>query len=138
MLTSYEDAKKPGAIDVLVSGNVARRTIATEPVRWVAIDGRPDDLETNPPVDLVPQISVSWMANFRWLGFGEMAEEDAQRLRALVGKTHEQGRRLRFWATPDYPPFWSKLLEFGVDVIGTDNPERLAAFLRDQPTSGRK
>ncbi|MCX7800221.1 MAG: hypothetical protein N2109_07765 [Fimbriimonadales bacterium] len=138
MLARYEDAKRPGAVEVLVSGNVARRTIAAEPVRHVAIDGRPDDLETNPPVDLVPQISASWIANFRWLGLDEMGDEDAQRLRDLAARTHEQGRRLRFWATPDYPPFWAKLREFGVDVIGTDNPERLAAFLRAQPASGRR
>lgn len=138
MLATYDDTKHAGAVEVLVSGNVARRTIAAEPLRLVAIDGRPDDLETNPPVDLVPQISASWLANFRWLGLDEMAEEDAERLRALVATTHAQGRRLRFWATPDYPPFWAKLREFGVDVIGTDNPERLATFLRGQPTSGRR
>ncbi|MFN3684186.1 MAG: phosphatidylinositol-specific phospholipase C/glycerophosphodiester phosphodiesterase family protein [Fimbriimonadaceae bacterium] len=136
MLAKYDDAKRPGAVEVLLSGNVARRTVAGEPLRVVAIDGRPDDLDANPPVDLVPWISASWIANFRWLGFGEMPEEDAKRLKDLVERTHAQGRRLRFWATPDFPPFWTKLREAGVDVIGTDNPERLAAFLRGQPTSG--
>ncbi len=138
MLARYDDAKRPGAVEVLLSGNVPRATVAREPVRLVAIDGRPEDLDSNPPVDLVPWISVSWLANFRWLGFGEMSAEDAEKLKNLVQRTHSQGRRLRFWATPDYPPFWQKLREAGVDILGTDNPERLASFLRDQPTSGPK
>lgn len=133
MLTSYDDATHKGAVQVILSGNVPRNRVASEPIRWVAVDGRPDDFEANPPADLVPWVSTSWLGNFKWLGIGEMSSEDKARLDEWVGKAHAQGRKLRFWATPDAPVFWTELRKAGVDVIGTDNPDRLAKFLRDTP-----
>ncbi|NEE38088.1 hypothetical protein G3M53_73410, partial [Streptomyces sp. SID7982] len=61
------------------------------------------------------------------------AERD--RLRTLVTTAHREGRRIRFWATPDVAgperdAVWSELLAAGVDHLNTDDLAGLERFLR--------
>jgi hypothetical protein len=51
----------------------------------------------------------------------------------LVAQAHAQGRRLRFWATPDKPEVWQVLRAEGVDLIGTDHLAGLRDFLLAPP-----
>ena len=70
-----------------------------------------------------------------WNGLeGPMPGPERQKLRAIVAAAHKQGRRVRFWATPDQPSpareaLWSELLAAGVDLINTDDLPGLRAFL---------
>jgi glycerophosphoryl diester phosphodiesterase len=54
-------------------------------------------------------------------------ERDA--LRQWVARAHAQGRKVRFWNTPDRAEAWRILTEAGVDVIGTDDLSGLQEFL---------
>ncbi|WP_425499956.1 phosphatidylinositol-specific phospholipase C/glycerophosphodiester phosphodiesterase family protein [Fontisphaera persica] len=130
MLTHFTPTSTvPGAVTVILSGNRPTARVAAEPWRWVAIDGRLADLERNPSPHLMPLISDNWILHFRWRGTGDMPEEERQKLRELVQRTHQQGRRLRFWATPDNPPMWAALQAAGVDLLNTDDLGGLRAFL---------
>jgi hypothetical protein len=62
-----------------------------------------------------------------------MPPDDRTRLHDLVAKAHAQGRRIRFWATPDRPEVWRELLEADVDLINADDLEGLERFLSDEP-----
>jgi len=106
--------------------------VQSETERLCAIDGRLNDLESPPPRTLVPLISESWSAAFRWDGQGEFPQAERDKLTSLVQRTHAQNRRLRFWATPDRPAAWQVLLEAGVDLINTDRLNELRAFLSSQ------
>lgn len=133
MLTEFREGQIiPRAVTVVISGARPIETMAAEEVRWAAVDGRPPDLETNPPVALVPLVSQSWGAMFRWRGSGPMPEDERAKLHAFVNKAHEQGRRVRFWATPEREAFWEELNAAGVDLINTDQLAKLRAFLEQQ------
>jgi len=121
------------ALTVILSGSRAAGLVAAEPVRFVALDGRLPDLETDPSASLYPLISDNWAQYFSWRGRGPFPDDQAERLRRWVRLAHEQGRRLRFWSAPDSPAGWRELQRAGVDVIGTDNLAGLAAFLRPSP-----
>jgi glycerophosphoryl diester phosphodiesterase len=95
----------------------------------VAIDGRLADLDREASQELLPLISESWTDHFKWRGRGPMPAAERERLQELVEQVHKQGRRLRFWATPDNPAVWKELQAAGVDVIGADNLEALQKFL---------
>ena len=58
-----------------------------------------------------------------------MPEEERGKLRGIVEKVHAQGRRVRFWATPEDPTVWAELVAAEVDHIGTDELDRLRTFL---------
>lgn len=119
------------ALTVILSGNRPVELVAAEPLRYLALDGRLTDLDRNPPASLFPLISDNWRQHFTWRGRGDFPSDEAARLRHWVNQVHQQGRRLRFWGTPDSPSGWRELEQAGVDVIGTDDLAGLAAFFRE-------
>jgi lysophospholipase L1-like esterase len=124
------------AVTVVVTGTISdsnakatRDVIAAQDVRYVGIDGRPRDLDSNLPSHLMPWISERWGAIFRWRGEGQMPQEEWSKLQDYVVKAHEHGRLVRFWATPENPDFWQRLLFANVDLINTDQLAELHRFL---------
>jgi hypothetical protein len=96
------------------------------------MDGRLPDLEGSAPATLIPLVSHNWLLSFPWTGAGEMPEALKSKLRETVAKAHGQGRKLRFWATPDAPALWDELLGVGVDFIGSDDLDALEGYLRER------
>ncbi len=123
---------KPGAITVVISGAIPRAEIAASAERLAAVDGRPADLETNPPASLVPLISDNWKNLFQWDGRGEMPADQREKLRALADRCHRQGRKLRLWNAPDNAAAWREQFDAGVDYLNTDLPAALHAFLQQR------
>lgn len=137
MLTTFEaGSNKPGAVTVIVSGNRAPQDLLAQPVRYAAIDGRKDDLEVNTPAALVPLVSENWRKIFTWDWQGEMPAAERTGLKQWVERAHGQGRKVRFWNTPDRADAWRILLEAGVDIIGTDDLGGLQRFLLGARESG--
>jgi glycerophosphoryl diester phosphodiesterase len=130
MLTSFQaGGSKTGAVTVIVSGNRAPKDLLAQPVRYAAIDGRKDDLELNTSASLVPLVSENWKKIFTWDWQGEMPARERVALQQWVQRAHAQGRKVRFWNTPDRAEAWRILLEAGVDIIGTDDLDGLQRFL---------
>jgi hypothetical protein len=129
-----DDRFEAKAVIVVVSGNCDRAAISAQKVRRAAIDGRPPDLDSSAPPDLIPWVSARWGSLFRWKGEGPMPEAERVKLREFVGKAHKHGRLVRFWATPENPVVWRELLEAGVDLINTDRLAELRRFLLARPT----
>lgn len=117
------------AVTVVISGNRAEETIRKQPLRYAGIDGRTADLEEEEPAHVMPWISANWTEQFRWRGDGPMPEAERTKLREYVAKAHEHGRIVRFWATPENEAVWKELLAADVDLIGTDDLDRLRQFL---------
>jgi hypothetical protein len=126
LLTTYEDGRRQErAITVILSGNRAIDIVTSDKQRLVAIDGRPENLDANPPADLFPWISANWTLLFKAQPDGSLASHERDRLQAFVARAHEQRRKVRFWATPENERLWSELRQAGVDFVNTD---RLAAL----------
>src|SRR5690606_12813190 len=107
MLTAVNDGVvTPGPVLVVLSGGYPFETIAAETSRLVAIDGRPGHLGKGYPVHLIPLISDNWHNHFRWIGGSPMPDAMRDRLHDLVKRAHDEGRMVRFWATPDSPTIW--------------------------------
>ena len=134
MLTVFRNGGvQTNAITVIISGNRAPKTMAAESVRYAAVDGRMEDLESNAPGSLIPLVSDNWTKVFKWRWNGVMPEEARRRLGKIVTKAHAQGRKVRFWATPDKPEVWAALFDAGVDLINTGDLAGLQKFLLSQP-----
>lgn len=130
ILTTFSsESRIPKAVIAIVSGNRAQAVMASEATRYAAMDGRLMDLNSNTSTNLIPLISDSWANNFTWRGEGSISSEERQKLRQFVNAAHAQGRRIRFYATPDNIPMWRELLTADVDLINTDNLAGLQQFL---------
>ncbi|MCP5520303.1 MAG: hypothetical protein H7A46_01990 [Verrucomicrobiales bacterium] len=133
MLTEFSDQGiRTNAVTVVLSGNSPRALVAAEPTRLAGIDGRLPDLSANPPATLVPWISESWSSQFQWRGNGPLSESDREKLERIVRQAHAQGRKVRFWATPDFPGAWEILRDAKVDLINTDRLADLRRFLLER------
>jgi hypothetical protein len=127
--TFSPDNTETRALTVIVSGNRPRKTMAEEPIRYAALDGRLDDLNAGESKHFIPLISDNWSQLFKWRGLGPFPADEQTRLQQIVEKAHRQGRRVRFWAAPDQALGWRALLEAKVDLINTDNLTGLKDFL---------
>jgi hypothetical protein len=133
MLSAYRDGTfLTNAITVVVSGNRAPNTMGAESLRYAFVDGRMADLDGAGSRSLIPLISDNWNQVFKWRWIGPMPDEERQKLKQIVEKTHAQGRILRFWATPDRPEAWKILFDAGVDLINTDDLAGLRRFLLER------
>ncbi|MEV7236878.1 phosphatidylinositol-specific phospholipase C/glycerophosphodiester phosphodiesterase family protein [Streptomyces sp. NPDC051020] len=144
MLTSYHDGRvRAGAVTPVISGDRAARVpMETQRTRLAFYDGRLDDIGTAATASFVPLISSNWTQSFSWLGTGAFPTAERDRLRALVTAAHREGRRVRFWATPDVAgperdAVWSELLAAGVDHLNTDDLAGLELFLRAKDGGAR-
>src|SRR6266852_3845830 len=63
---------------------------------------------------------------------------DRNRLRALVDAVHRLGRRLRLYHLPEAEGVWSEALDAGVDLLSTDELQRLEQFLEARPLDGAR
>ena len=130
ILTTFPgDAKQTNAVMAIITGNRSREMFAGESVRYAALDGDLADLDSTAPATLVPWISSNWAASFKWRGVGAIPEAEKAKVKEIVAKAHEHGRRVRFWGSPDKPVFWSEMLADGVDLINTDDLAGAQKFL---------
>jgi glycerophosphoryl diester phosphodiesterase len=139
MLTTFRTAGAvEGAVTVIISGNRAPQDMLTQSIRYAAMDGRKEDLESNSSSSLVPLVSENWKKIFTWNWEGEMPAGQRTALAEWVSRAHTQGRKVRFWNTPDREDAWRILVEAGVDVLGTDDLDGLSRFLRSRTESGSR
>jgi hypothetical protein len=130
ILSVRRDGKfEPNAVTIVLSGNRAQQTIAKQSVRYVGIDGRPEDLSSDEPAHLRPWISASWSSQFQWKGDGAMPDAERKKLAAFVEQAHAHHRLVRFWATPEKEAVWRELAAAKVDLINTDDLKGLRKFL---------
>ncbi|MCP2259506.1 Glycerophosphoryl diester phosphodiesterase family protein [Streptoalloteichus tenebrarius] len=135
LFTRYVNGEvRRGPVTIVLSGRQPRDAVAGQADRFAFLDGRPGDLGSGVPATLVPLVSADWTTLFGWRGQGPMPEGERAALREHVRKAHAEGRRVRFWATPDAPgadreAVWRELRAAGVDHLGSDDLDGLAAFL---------
>ncbi len=130
MLSTFRDDKKQGnAVLAIITGNRSKNMFSGETLRYAALDGELEDLNSGLPATLIPWISSSWARSFAWRGLGALPENERLKIKGIVAKAHNQGRRVRFWGAPDTPAFWRELLENDVDLINTDDLEGAQKFL---------
>lgn len=121
------------AITVVVSGDRPIPQIIASNPRFVGFDGRLGDLDSEHPASLMPLVSDNWTLHFKYRGSGDFNQVERSKLKDIITKAHDKGRRVRFWATPESQPIWTELLAARVDLIGTDRLSQLADFLRNAP-----
>ena len=119
-----------GPVEVILSGSRPTRAVRALTDRPVFIDGRISDLERGIPTQLMPLVSASMQPTLGTFGLTGLDEEARTRLATVTDRTHEEGRRLRFWGHVESRSVWKALVDARVDHIGTDLPRSLAPWLR--------
>jgi hypothetical protein len=124
--------EKPGPVRVVISGDRDIPAILGDAAGLAGVDGRFSDLPSELPAWRMPLISSDWKSHFAWRGVGPMPADEQADLRALTARAHKEGRLVRFWGSPDLPQSWAAQAAAGVDLINTDRPANLRAWLDAQ------
>jgi len=112
-----------------------------DPSRWknypafIHFDGRPDIIYTKEQLDRVSMISTSFQAYSKWNGKGVIVKVEYERLNRLIQQVHAKGKKIRFWATPDFVNAWITLMKMNVDILGTDDVLALSSFIKKLPSN---
>lgn len=137
ILTSYENGVLiPRQVTIVLSGSKPYESIRRENNRLAFID---EDLKTiarsNNPSSTCPIASCHYSSMLSWNGIGPMPASQRNKLRGYVTLAHQQGKKVRLWASPEKENVWQELLQCGVDLINTDQLVLLKQFLlaRYQP-----
>jgi glycerophosphoryl diester phosphodiesterase family protein len=130
LLTRYENGKIiNGAVTIILSGNKPYRTLPGEELRYAFIDQNLFTLDQ--PLKDVAFImaSTKYSRILKWQGKGNIPYKEKQKLTLLVKQAHSQGKIVRLWASPERSNVWKELLDCGVDLINTDELQKLNTFL---------
>lgn len=135
-LSAYPDVfGEKGPVNVVVSGNVpSPDQFATYPL-WIQFDGRPDVTYTPEQLTHVGLISQDFSRYTRWNGKGLIVKKERTKIQEVIRQVHQQGKKIRFWATPDNINTWKTLMNLGVDYINTDQIAPLGEFLSRRQTA---
>lgn len=123
---------EPGAVTVFLSGNRPVKQVLQASSRLVSIDGRPDDLGQGYSAEFMPVISQHYRAIIDWDGQEPLSGKQRRALEKLTKKAHQEGKKVRLWATPENQLVWRTLLDAGVDLINTDQLAELQRFLNQR------
>lgn len=138
IITTYSGDKIiQRAVRIIMSGKRPWDIIVQDKSRCVCLGGNIKRLESDVSASVMPLISERWHQYFTWDGNGQMPSDEYSLLVNIVSRTHEKGRKVRFWQTPDRSgsqrlAVWQMLRKAGVDLINTDDLDGLADFLKTQ------
>lgn len=118
-----------GPVTLFISGERPYTEILNGSGSLAGLDGRPNDLQRGIPREKMPVVSTSFKSLGYWNGNGEIPMDIRIKIRQMAESAHEEGKKFRLWAIPDNPEAWQVMLDSGVDLINTDQLEKLKDFL---------
>ncbi len=134
MFTIFTDEEiKPGPVTVILTGDAESKTAYVEQfkVRRVCRDSNYYK-ENDPKADHRWRwYALNWSNYIDWNGQSAFNEKEREKLIAIVNGIHAKGKKVRFYATPETEAYWDLALNVGVDLINTDQLERLNRFLAE-------
>jgi hypothetical protein len=126
-----KDEKIHGPIQVLLTGGPPIDLILDEEDRYFYVDGAVEQWSMDYPVSLMPRASTNYRNYFSWYGKGEMSSSEEEKLKELIQKAHDAGRKVRFWGCPNKNEVWKKLMDEGANWINVDDLKGFNEFYRN-------
>ena len=94
-------------------------------------DGRKEIIYSKKELKRIAFVSASFLDFGKfWMGKTPIPDETFNKIHLFVKEMHGKGKKVRLWATPNTVLGYETLQKLQVDIIGTDNLELLANFLK--------
>jgi hypothetical protein len=99
--------------------------------RYLFLDGRIKDLDTEQDSVLIPLVSFDWrVMKIRHL----LRRNGDEFIEGMTNLAHSQGKRMRVWGVPNTERSWVDMLRKNVDWLSVDNHERFSKFAKNEGT----
>lgn len=127
----FDPSVNPNAVQIILSGNIPPVSAWSDFDKMFFFDGRPDSTYPAAVKQRIALVSNDFHLYSKWNGKGTFLPAELEKVKEVVAKVHQQGFPFRFWGAPSARTCYYKLMDLGVDVIGTDYPEDLADVLKN-------
>ncbi len=118
----------PFAVKVVISGNTPSPDTFSKYPDFISFDGNLEVKYTQPELKRIAFFSDDLAKYTSWNGKGGIKEPELKKIVEKINAAHKLNKPIRFWSTPDGVTAWNTLHNIGVDIIGTDEPTKCAAF----------
>lgn len=130
VLQKYSELITCSSLQFMISGNVPAPDTWDKYPGFIYFDGRPGIAYTSGQLKRVSMISTNFQSHVKWDGRAALPDDDKKKILGLINDVHAKGKKIRFWATPDFENAWKELMSLNVDVIVTDDVAALANYLK--------
>ena len=130
ILKKYPQLLSCPTLQVTVSGNMPAPSRWKDYPDFIHFDGRPGIAYDDDQLARISMISSSFKDYSQWNGKGTLSRSDKEKLVSIIDAVHARGKKIRFWATPDFKNAWMQFMKLKVDILNTDDVPGLAAFLK--------
>ena len=121
-----------GPVRIVLSGDVPTPQEFSQYPDYLSFDGRPEINYSKTQLERVGLISQSFTNYTKWNGKGILVKKEKEALETVIKQVHGQGKKIRFWGTPDNINAWKMLMNMGIDYLNTDKVEELGPYLRNR------
>ena len=125
----FDPEINPVACQVVITGNIPAKEDFTKYPSVIKFDINFTEGLTPEQLDKVAMVSYCFRDYSQWNGKGTLIYEEEVAVRKAIDGAHEIGKPIRFWGGPDSVTTWYTFLNFGIDWINTDVPEKCCEFL---------
>lgn len=130
ILSGYEDGQTTFRnVTIVLSGHKPYELVKQKDSRYVFMDEDLKKASEDSTNNMFPMASCKYSSVLKWKGKGVIPEIELHKLEYYVTQAHNNGRKVRLWASPENKMVWSELLKCNVDLINTDRLKSLRKFL---------
>lgn len=122
-----------GNLTIVVSGNTPDPANFNKYPDFIFFDGRPEITYTPEQLKRIGLISQGFAKYSKWNGEGPLPEKDKKAIQKVIKQTHDLGKKMRLWATPDNINSWKIMMTLGIDYLNTDKVKEMGDYLRTAP-----
>lgn len=119
--------KQDSPLKIIISGN--RPKDFTAYPAYLLFDYQETGEFEKTKFEKVGMVSYAFQRFSKWNGKGRLTHTDEIKLKEIIDRVHQSGKKIRFWASPDNPTAWFTLSEMEVDFINTDKPFECTAYI---------
>jgi alkaline phosphatase len=135
ILDTYSSIINAGKIKIVITGNRPKPIEFENYPSYIYFDGDLDKKYSSNELAKIGLFSADFTSYSQWNGKGIMVKADREKIDSIINSTHQKGKKIRFWASPDYLNAWQQFIKMKVDYINTDHIVALAKFLNEWSTT---
>jgi hypothetical protein len=132
LITLYNDGWHEGKIRILSKDKSLREKISNDQYSSMGIVGNIEDINSELEYHQMPLIEIDFSELTTWNGVGNIPFSDFIKIKELVNKIHQKGRKLSITNCPNHQTAWDVLVTSKVDFIHTNDPENFCNYLNER------
>ena len=132
-IRKYPDLVNCRQLVFTITGNRPDQSLFVNYPEFIQFDGELYKEYTQAALSRIVMLSDDFERYSKWNGKGLVPEKEWTVLQAVVKKSHDLGKPVRFWDAPDFINAWQQFTHLGVDFINTDHIPELSSFLNGLP-----